>query len=163
MIAEQNAIGTRESSTTPVVLRFGLFYAPDAPHTLDQIAMARRGLAPVIGGPGGFIPTIDADDAAAAVVAALTVPAGVYNVVDDAPLTRGQFAQALGAAVGNKRASFTAARATGLIGDKRTGGMKRSLRVANGKLKHASDWSPRWPSPKEGLETAVARLASATT
>jgi nucleoside-diphosphate-sugar epimerase len=163
MLAEQNAIGTAEGSTEPVVLRFGLFYAPDARHTLDQIAMARRGMAPVIGGPSGFIPTIDADDAAAAVVAALAAPEGVYNVVDDAPLTRGQFAEALGAVVGNERASFTAARASGLIGDNRTGGMKRSLRVANDKLKRASAWSPRWPSPKEGLEAAVARSASATT
>ncbi len=78
-----------------VVLRFGLFYAPYAPSTLDAVRMARWRLFPVIGRGDHYVSSIHVDDAAAAVVAALAVPAGVYNVTDDEPLPMREYVRAL--------------------------------------------------------------------
>lgn len=155
--AQQVALAAESDITAPVVLRFGLFYAPDAAQIAEQAAITRRGMAPVLGGPRGYISTIDADDAAAAVVAALDVPAGIYNVVDNDPLTRAEYATAMAVALGVKRTSFAVARTGALAGDKRTGGMIRSLRVSNVKFKQAADWEPRWPTGAQGLATAVAQ------
>ena len=56
-----------------VFLRFGMFYAPDAHHVIDQVAWARRGVSMEAGELDAYKSMIHADDAAAAVVAALGV------------------------------------------------------------------------------------------
>ena len=50
------------------------------------------GMVPVPGRAEGYISWVTQDDAAAAVVAALEAPAGIYNVVDDLPLRRRELA-----------------------------------------------------------------------
>ncbi|MCZ7535444.1 MAG: NAD(P)H-binding protein [Acidimicrobiia bacterium] len=62
------------SGGTGVVLRFGLFYGPDARSTGEYLGLARRGLAVTVGSPNGYISSIHTDDAAAAVVAAIDAP-----------------------------------------------------------------------------------------
>ena len=44
--------------------------------------------------------TISHDDAASAVAAALNIPSGIYNVVDDEPLTRRALYNAIAQAIG---------------------------------------------------------------
>jgi hypothetical protein len=68
-----------------------------APRALDLSRRCQR-----------FFPSIHADDAAAAVVAALDAPTGTYDVVDDEPLRRGEQRAALAAAVGRRRLIQTA-------------------------------------------------------
>lgn len=155
-IAEANALGAADAA--PVVLRFGLLYAPDATHTREQARMAQRGLAPVIGSADGYSSVVAADDAAGAVPLALTAPSGTYNVVDDEPLTRRELAGVYAASVGRQRASFALARLTGLAGDKRTGGIMRSLRVSNARFKQATGWQPQWRSARTGLPVAIAEI-----
>ncbi|SNR22897.1 NAD-dependent epimerase/dehydratase family protein [Actinomadura mexicana] len=85
-----------------VVLRYGAlygpgtWYAPDGAHS----SSARRGEW----SPGGaWTSFVHVDDAAAAAVAALGWPSGVYNIVDDEPAAPGDwapvFCEALGAPV----------------------------------------------------------------
>src|SRR6185295_11043749 len=62
-----------------VVLRFAAFYGPDAFQSLTMIAAVRKGFAPLPERPDAFYSSVSHDDAAAAVVAALGLPAGAYN------------------------------------------------------------------------------------
>ena len=77
-----------------VVLRFGLVYG-DEPATHWQLDRVRKGKPVVMGDPDGYMSPITVKDAAAAVVASLAAPSGVYNV-SGTPLTRAEWAEALG-------------------------------------------------------------------
>jgi nucleoside-diphosphate-sugar epimerase len=82
-----------------VVLRFAGFYGADAEHVQAMIPWIRRGWALIPGAPDGFVSSVSHRDAATAVVAALSVPPGAYNVVDDKPLRRREYFEALAAAI----------------------------------------------------------------
>ena len=77
-----------------VVLRFGLFYGPSARSTDEALRLARFRLSMLPGPAHAYVTSTHVDDVASAVVAALTVPAGVYNVGDDIPLTRRDYVMA---------------------------------------------------------------------
>jgi nucleoside-diphosphate-sugar epimerase len=146
--AESSAERFARGGGTAVALRFGYFYGPDpGGATLDMIRFVRKGWSPAPG-PEGFISSISHDDVATAVVAALEVPGGIYNVVDDEPLRRREFfgsmAQALGAAP-PKFLPKWAGRLMGGMGETLT----RSLRISNRKFRQASGWAPRYPSARD--------------
>jgi nucleoside-diphosphate-sugar epimerase len=79
-----------DAGGTGIVLRFAAFYGPDAMQVRSYIDALRMGWAALPGGPGRYISSISHDDAAAAVAAALDVPAGAYTVVDDEPVRRSE-------------------------------------------------------------------------
>jgi 2-alkyl-3-oxoalkanoate reductase len=140
-----------------VVLRFAAFYGPDATQLADMIGFVRRGWLPLLGPARSFLPSISHDDAAAAVVAALDVPAGIYNVTDDEPLRHREFADSLADAVSLPHPRLPPAWAAYLAGSMgRT--LSRSLRLSNGKLRAASGWAPSHPSAREGLRAAASAL-----
>jgi nucleoside-diphosphate-sugar epimerase len=88
-------------------------------------------------------------------VAALDVPAGCYNVSDDRPVTRREFAEALAEALGAPTPKFFPAWVAALGGS--LGEMlARSQRISNAKLESACDWVPRYPSVVEGWRAVVA-------
>jgi hypothetical protein len=94
---------------------------------------------------------------AAAVVAALQVGAGIYNVGDDEPLRRREFYDSLGRAVGGRTLKLPPAwlaKVTGSLGAT----LSRSLRISNRKLRDASGWSPRFPSARDGWRMVVDSL-----
>lgn len=62
------------------VLRFGGFVAPGSTHTSEAWEMASKGQALVLGDLAGWTTFVHIADAAAAVVHALGVESGVYNV-----------------------------------------------------------------------------------
>lgn len=98
--AERSADRFTAGGGTGVTLRFGWFYGPDAGGaTLDLIGFVRKGWSPAPA-PEGFISSISHDDTATAVVAALGIPAGIYNVVDDEPVRRREFFGSLAGALG---------------------------------------------------------------
>lgn len=162
---DPHAIGPSAPRTdlapVPVILRFGMFYAPDSSHTNEQVDLARKGLAPATGSRHGYVSPLHADDAASAVVAALNAPAGAYNVVDDDPVTRGVFAETLTRAVHRKHSTFMLGNMLRLMGDARTGGMTRSLRVSNELFKDATGWAPRYESVLAGLPPVVEEILAA--
>jgi nucleoside-diphosphate-sugar epimerase len=157
--AEREAQRFTEAGGVGVVLRFGQFYAPDAFHTTGMIKMARRRVAPALGDPDSYAPNIHIDDAASAVVAALGAPAGVYNVVDDDPVTKREFAAVMAAALGKKPPHHLPATAVKAVG-KKADYLIRSQRVSNRRFKDATGWSPRYPSVREGLPPVIAAATS---
>ena len=157
LAAEASARRFTAAGGDGVVLRLGWFHGPGAAHSEQMLALARRGVATTIGAPDGFVSSIHVADGGTAVVAALRVPAGAWNVVDDEPLTRRAFADALGAAVGVTPRLRVPGRAALLLGH-RTTSLTRSLRVSNRRFRAATQWAPRFPSAREGLEATVRAL-----
>ncbi len=141
-----------------VVLRFSYFYGADSPFTLDAIQFLRRGRAPVFGLPTAYLSSISQDDAATAVIAALGVPAGIYNVTDDTPLRRRDYVDALARAIGVAPPRFFptwVATLAGSIGET----LSRSHRMSNAKLRAVSGWAPRFPGVEEGWREMLKEMA----
>jgi nucleoside-diphosphate-sugar epimerase len=132
LTAERNARELFHGDT--VVLRFGLFMGPDSGSTLAALAAARGGASLAVGPPAAYRPTLWLDDAAAAIAAALRVPAGTYNVADVDPPTNAEIDAALVAAVG-----LPALRAQA----PQDGPLARSQRVSSRRLREAGGWASR--------------------
>jgi 2-alkyl-3-oxoalkanoate reductase len=156
--AEASAERFTRAGGAGVVLRFAAFYGPDAFHVRDMLGVLRRGWMPIPGPRQAFLSTVSHDDAASAVVAALHVPAGRYNVVDDAPLRRGEWAELLAEALGLPRTRFMPAWAWRLGGSLMEL-LARSQRMSNRKLREASGWAPRLPSARESWQALARELA----
>jgi uncharacterized protein YbjT (DUF2867 family) len=102
------------------------------------------------------------DDAATAVVAALGLPAGVYNVADDEPLRRRELFDSLAATLGVTPPRFPPTWMTPLIGSLGET-LARSERITNRKLREASGRQPRTPrAVREGWPEVVAALPVAS-
>lgn len=139
-----------------VVLRFGWFYGPDARGVDEVLAYARtRRVAPVFGRRGGYVSSIHTDDAAAAVVAALDAPAGIYNVVDE-PVTRLEYTRAFASAFGLKRLRIVPPRVLRVVGGKSAMVLAQSQRVSNAGFRAATGWAPQHPSVIEGWPAVAA-------
>ncbi|HEX8771903.1 MAG TPA: NAD-dependent epimerase/dehydratase family protein [Acidimicrobiales bacterium] len=137
--AEDQARWFAAQSGRGVVLRFASFMAPESAHTAKMVAMVRKGTLPLLGRPEGFEPLVDADDAARAVVAALHCPSGTYNIVEDAPATRAEHAEALSAALG--RPVHLPPAWVGRL--PRLAGLGRSRRPSHGAFSEATGWGPK--------------------
>ncbi|MDQ3855972.1 MAG: NAD(P)-dependent oxidoreductase [Chloroflexota bacterium] len=152
--AEWSAARFTEHGGIGVVLRFAAFYGPDSGQTRELIRYARRGWAALPGPPDAYFSSVSHDDAAAAVVAALGLPAGAYNMVDDEPLRRREFFDALAAALGTRPPRLPPAwtvRLMGSLGET----LGRSVRMSNRKLRAEGGWSPRFPSVREGWQAVL--------
>ena len=91
------------------------------------------------------------DDAATAVVAALrSAPAGIYDVVDDEPLTRRELAKAIADAAGRPFVLRPPVWLVKLVGGRQADFMVRSHRVSNARFKEAAGWRPTVPDAREG-------------
>ena len=132
------------------MLRFAYFYGPDDDFTRAVIAGVRRGRAPLLGRPEAFWSMVSHDDDAAAVVAALDVAPGIYNVVDDEPLRRRDPANAIAQALGVRAPKLLPQWLKYLLGSIGET-LARSQRISNSKLKAASGWVPQWRSGREGF------------
>jgi nucleoside-diphosphate-sugar epimerase len=153
--AEANANRFTESGRTGIVLRFGLFYGPGSAQTHELVRAARRHVGMVAGRPHAYQSSIHLADAASAVVAALHAPSGIYNVVDDEPLTKRDYAGAVCAVFGTKPWVDLPGRFARL-GGRKSEVLTRSHRVSNAKFKHATGWSPAYPSAREGFRAMEA-------
>ncbi|WP_405495162.1 NAD-dependent epimerase/dehydratase family protein [Nocardia sp. NBC_00511] len=153
--AEANAQRLTDAGGTGIVLRFGVFLGAGAEHSEMILAAAQRHIATVLGPPGNYTSSIQLDDAAAAVVAALTAPAGIYNVVDDEPLTKRDYAAAAAMAAKTKPWLWLPGRLAQLGGDRSTS-LTRSLRVSNKRFRAVAGWSPRYPSAREAWQAMAA-------
>ena len=135
--AEAAANAFADAGGVGIALRFALFMAPDSAHTTNFHSAAQRGQFAVIGDLDGYVSFIHMDDAAPAVIAALEVPAGTYNVAEPDPVKRSAHCEALASAVGRSRleqvATPSAAGATSLA---------RSHRISSRSLSEVSSWAP---------------------
>ncbi len=155
--AERSAERFTRAGRTGVVLRFAAFYGPDAFTLKDMSEMVRRGWSPLAAPLDGFISSISHDDAAAAVVASLALPAGAYNVADDEPVRKRDYvaiiADTLRVEQPKPMPGWTT-RLMGSIGEL----LRRSERLSNAKLKAAAKWAPRLRSVRDGLPIALRAL-----
>jgi nucleoside-diphosphate-sugar epimerase len=157
LAAEANANRFTAAGGTGVVLRFGWFYGPSAIHSVQMLALARRHLRVVLGAPDGYVSSIHVADGAGAVAATLGAPAGTFNVVDDQPLTKREYAAAMAQAAGKAMWLRVPGRAGLLAGDRLTS-LTRSLRVSNARFRSATGWAPRYPSARQGWIATAQRL-----
>jgi nucleoside-diphosphate-sugar epimerase len=156
LAAEASTQRFSQAGGTGVVLRFGWCYGPGATHSEQLFALARRHIGLVLGPPSGYVSSIQMTDAAAAVAVALHASAGTFNVVDDEPLTKREYAQALARAAGTAMWLRGPGRVALLFGDRLTS-LTRSLRVSNARFRTETGWAPRYPSAREGwIATATA-------
>jgi nucleoside-diphosphate-sugar epimerase len=151
LAAEASAARFTSPARHGVVLRFGWFYGHGADHSELLLSLARHHITPLFGRPDGYVSSIHLNDAGTAVAAALDLPPGIYNVVDDTPLTKREFADALADAANTTSWIRGPGRLALLRPSMPSTGLTRSLRVSNHRLRDSSPWTPKFPSARPGL------------
>jgi nucleoside-diphosphate-sugar epimerase len=136
-----------------MALRFGFFYGPDVPSTQAAVARLRRRLLPMPGGAPGVASYVHVEDAASGIVAALERGHGgeAYNIVDDEPVTFGEFFRRLAVAAGAPApvnipvwlGRLVAPYATALAVD-------AQLPASNHKARSELGWQPAFATVREG-------------
>lgn len=121
-----------EGGGVGVDLRLGMLQGDD-PMTAMIEAAARRGWLALPGRRAGYLSLLPIEDAGTALAAALTVPAGIYNVAAE-PITRADYARALAERVGRDSLRTL----PGVFG----GPLGRSQRVSSAKFQAAAGWAP---------------------
>lgn len=137
LAAEANANRFSEEGGIGVVLRFGWFYGPGATHSEQLLALARRHICVQMGGAGGYVSSIHMADGGKAVAAAVNAPRGTFNIVDDEPLTKRSYAEAIAEAAQTRMWLRVPGSAALLFGDRSTS-LTRSLRVSNTRFRSAT-------------------------
>ena len=141
-----------------VVLRYGSFYGPGtyfAPGGLYASMISRR-LLPIPGDGGGRFGMLHIDDAAAATVAALDGPTGVFNVVDDVPAAASEWLPFVATLLGAKpprRIPEAVARVG--AGKFLSYLMCDQPAVSNQRARNELGWTPRYPDWHDGLREAL--------
>jgi 2-alkyl-3-oxoalkanoate reductase len=154
--AEASSHRFAASGGTGVVLRFAAFYGPDLlmREMLDTI---RGGRSPLPGDPRAFFTSIAQSDAASAVVAALSLQSGTYNVAEDEPMRRGEWVASLAqAALLPAPKPFPRVLLT--LGGPPVQMLARSLRISNRKFRDATGWAPRFPRADHAWSTVLAEI-----
>jgi nucleoside-diphosphate-sugar epimerase len=146
---------------TAIVARFAAFYGSDARHVIDMLKSIEKGWAPLPGAPDAYISSVSHDDAAAAIVAALDLPSGTYNIADDEPVTRQEYFRVIAEAIGvpePKPLPRWTLPLMGSLGEL----MARSDRISNRKLREAG-FRPTYPSVREGWPVVIEEMRHAGT
>ncbi len=149
-----------------VVLRFGLFYGPDNRAIDEALRTAKIRVFPIAGRGASYMSSIHVDDAASAAVAALTAPPGLYNVVDDDPLTRREYVDAFAAAFDLPRLRIMPWQLLRVIGGTGAKALYSSQRVSNGRFREVTGWAPAVSDARVGwaaIGAAHARRKGETT
>ena len=158
-LAALESVTLGDGAVEGVVLRYGSFYGPGtyfAPGGLYASLIAKRRL-PIPGDGGGLFGLVHIDDAAAATVAALEGPVGVFNIVDDVAARASEWmpfvAELLGA-----RPPLHVPEAVASIGAGKflTYLMCDQPAVSNARARDELGWTPRYPDWHEGLRAALA-------
>lgn len=134
-----------------IVLRYGTFYGPGASDELIGLVRGRK--LPVVGTGSGVWSFLHIADAAAATAAAVDRGApGVYNLADDEPVSVSRWLPYLARSVGAKPPLQVPAW-VGLLGAGEVGVsmMTRVRGSANAKAKQELNWTPAWPSWRDGF------------
>lgn len=151
-VAEETLGSLASSGTSAVVLRFGSLYSGTSEQLQAQVAGLRAG-APMIPGEGANRwPFVVTDDAARAVIAALELGSGSFDVADDEPLTLRSFYRAAAEALDVPEPGHVA-EVSGPMADILLG----SWRVSNRPFAEATGWSPTIPSALQGWPAEAER------
>jgi nucleoside-diphosphate-sugar epimerase len=153
--AEANVARFTAAGRTGVTLRFAQFYGPGSVHSAGIVHVAERfGLGPLVGDPDGFSSWIHQDNLGPAVVAALSAPAGIYNVGDDEPVRRRELHDLFAEALGRKHLREIG-KLAGRMGGGKSEAIARSQRLSNAAFASASRWVPGIRSAREGWPALI--------
>jgi nucleoside-diphosphate-sugar epimerase len=153
------AIRRVESLTTAaggIVLRYGGFYGPGtglAPGG-DQLELVRKRKFPLIGDGGGIWSFAHTEDVATGTIAALDRgrEGEIYNIVDDDPAPVREWLPMLARSIGAKPPRHIPAWLARRLASPAAVMMMTTARGAsNAKAKGELDWTPAWPSWREGF------------
>jgi nucleoside-diphosphate-sugar epimerase len=159
--AESAAAEFTKSGGRGIVLRFSMFYGPDSSITHSMIAAVKRGLSPAFGAADAFLSSIWIDDVASAVFAALSIPAGVYNVTDNIPIRNREAFEVLARELGVKAPRMLPQWVGGILGSV-TETLGRSQRISNAKFRQAANWVPKVSSLHDGWKLLVSEMRSSS-
>lgn len=141
---------TLNAPLTGVVLRYGMFYGPGASD--EMVTAIRKRMLPIVGDGGGIWSMLHIDDAASAVVAALDADKGLYNIVDDEPARTSELIPELAAIVGAKPPRHVPVWLGRLLaGEAIVTMLTESRGASNAKAKRELNWTPSWPSWRDGF------------
>lgn len=144
---------TARGAVEGIILRYGLFYGPDAPSTLSMIEMVKRRRLPVVRHDEGMLPLIHLDDAVAATVKALdSAPAGaVYDIVDDHPASITEIVEMMARCAAAPPPLRVPNWLPRLVAPYMARIMSVRMPLSNARAKAELGWRPRYPSMKDGL------------
>jgi len=142
-----------------LVLRYGYFYGPGCGISRSgaiSADVARRRM-PIVGDGRGVWSFIHIEDAAQATLGALTRgESAPYNIVDDHPAAVSEWLPALAEALGAKPPRRVPAFLARLVaGDYGVAVMTRAQGASNARAKAELGWTPRYPSWREGFQSAL--------
>ena len=149
--------GKRDGFRTSV-LRFGYFYGADATHTRDfgKALLARK--LPIIGRGDAVHSNIHLDDAAGAVVHAVSLNAsGLWHVVDDEPISAAALFNLIAQKLGAPAPRHVPVWLARLVAGRSPVEMLTiSSATSNALFKSNTGWAPTYPSVRTGLDQVVA-------
>jgi nucleoside-diphosphate-sugar epimerase len=144
-----------------IILRYGMFYAPDNGMTQQMIALARRRLLPAVRGDRGLLPMIHIDDAASATIAALEhgAPGSIYDIVDDQPVSMSDMVRAIAESAGAPRPFAVPAWLPRLVAPYMAQMLTIRLPLSNEKARVELGWRPKYRTIRDGLSGMLSRAA----
>lgn len=157
---EEQVLAAADAEIEGLILRIGAYYGP-VPSMDLLVNMLRRRLVPVASGDGGRLSFIHIDDAADAVLLAAHAgrPGGIYNVVDDEPVSLRDFVDTLAMALGAKPPLRVPPGLLKLGGRYMNLVVETVLVVDNAKAKRELGWLPSHPTYRDGIASYVASLS----
>jgi nucleoside-diphosphate-sugar epimerase len=133
------------------VLRLPGIYGPGR----SALERVREGKAHRIDLPGQVFSRVHVDDIVSAALFALEAPAGAYNIADDLPASQNAVIEEASRLLGRAPPPLQSLEGAALSPMARAF-YAENRRVANGKARRVLDWSPRYPSYREGLAACLA-------
>jgi 2-alkyl-3-oxoalkanoate reductase len=142
---------------TVSILRGGFFYDSESAHTRMIAGALRKRQMPIIGTGDAMWAMIHTDDAASAYVVAAERPrSGVWHIVDNELVEVRTFLKEFAARLGApapRRVPVWLAR--WLAGGQAVEYFTRSTRTTSARFRRDFDWTPRYPTYREGLDEIV--------
>ncbi len=154
------------SGLPAVVLRPGHVYGPGGWYAQELVPRLRQaGRFAVIGSGANLWDVVHVDDVVSAVLLCCDADqalGGTFNVADDEPVTFYDFMKLTADALGvgpPRRIPATLARL--VAGANAVDAVVRSARTSNAKIKAELGWRPSFPTARQGVPDAIARLLAA--
>jgi nucleoside-diphosphate-sugar epimerase len=142
---EQTVLTSGEHSDTEgIVLRYGVFYGSDVPHSKMMARLAKFCVLPVPSG-NGMLSWVEINDVARATAAALDRGRGgqIYNIVEDQPQSFADYAADLAARLKRPRPLTIPSRLVGIVAPYAAAAFGQAwLPLSNAKANEELDWSP---------------------
>jgi nucleoside-diphosphate-sugar epimerase len=154
----------RDSALPCAIVRPGHVYGPGGWYAEEIVKRLQQpGRLAVVGKGDNLWDVVRVEDVAAALVASAERDGDVFHVADDEPITLYDFvkltADALGVGPPRRSPAFLARL---IAGPNAVLAATRSARTSNAKLKRELGWKPRYPTARDGVPDAVAKLKATT-